>query len=106
MSGGVVPRDVNEGFAQYMEGKRASDAELAALASGRLPLDSVQGFYLGALSFVEYLMGLRGQGGMNELLRAMGETRSAEEAFRRVHGSDYRALKQAWWARLRSQYAK
>jgi hypothetical protein len=106
MSGGVVPRDVNEGFAQYMEGKRASDAELSALASGRLPLDSVQGFYLGALSFVEYLMGLRGQGGMNELLRTMGETRSAEEAFRRVHGSEYRALKQAWWARLRSQYAK
>lgn len=104
---GTCPRDIHEGMAQYMEGKRLdkmlSTAQIKALAEGRI--GGVYGFYLSALSFVEYLMGLRGQGGMNDLLRIMGETGSVDEAFRQVHGHDYRATRQAWWTRLRQQYA-
>jgi tetratricopeptide (TPR) repeat protein len=105
-SQGVCPREVNEGLAQYMEGKRVAELlkpELVtALADGRIP--GVMGFYLQALSFVEYLMGARGQGGMNDLLRAMGETRDVDEAYRRVYGSDQRGTQQAWRIRLRQQH--
>jgi tetratricopeptide (TPR) repeat protein len=106
---GHAPREVHEGLAQYMEGKRVASElrseELAALADGRI--GGVGGFYLGALAFVEHLMGQRGQGGqggMNDLLRLMGETGSVDEAFRQVHGQDYQACVKAWRARFRQQY--
>ncbi len=69
---GSATREVHEGLAQYMEGKRsASDYSpqvLAALADGRI--GGVNGFYLAALSYVEHLIATRGMGGMNDLLRA------------------------------------
>jgi hypothetical protein len=103
---GVAPRDIHEGFAQYMEGKRTasllSSAQLQMLADGRA--GGVGGFYMLALSFVEYLMQTHGQGGMNDLFRAMGDTGDVDEAFRRVHGQDYSATRRAWIARLKQQY--
>ena len=51
---------------------------LRALADGRLR--GVSGFYLGALWFVEDLLGQRGQGGINDLLRAMASSGSMDEA--------------------------
>ena len=57
---GVAPesiRDIQEGLAQYMEGMRSSMLPpwaLTALADGRV--GGVIGFYLNALSFVEYLV--------------------------------------------------
>jgi hypothetical protein len=103
---GIAPRDVHEGLAQYMEGKRVASElnaeQLGWLADGRIP--GVMGFYLGALSFVEYLVSHRGMGGMNELLQGMGETGSIDEAFKRVHGQTHRAAQQAWRQRLRQQY--
>lgn len=103
---------VNEGFAQYMEGHRVgSDVSGPKLAwvIEALPatypqqcasLTCVHGFYLGGLSFVEHLIGIRGLGGMNDLFRAMAETGSVDEAFRRVYGQDYAAARRAWRARL------
>ena len=103
---GLCPRDVNEGLAQYLEGKRTAEAltaeQLTALADGRMR--GVSAFYLQALAFVEHLMGARGQGGINDLLRAMGETGDVDESFRQVYGADYRATRQAWLARLRQQH--
>jgi hypothetical protein len=103
---GIAPREVHEGLAQYMEGKRAlNDASpqyLSALADGRV--GGVSAFYLAALSYVEHLIALRGMGGMNELLRAMGETGSVDEAFQRVHGSTYSESRKAWAQHLRRQY--
>jgi hypothetical protein len=103
---------VNEGFAQYMEGHRAG----ARVSGPRLAwvieafpathpqqcgsMSCVQGFYLGGLSFVEYLIGIRGTGGMNDLFAAMSDTGSVDEAFRRVYGQDYAATRKAWAARL------
>jgi hypothetical protein len=69
------------------------------LADGRM--HGVTGYYLSAVSFVEYLVANRGMGGVNDLLRAMGETGSVDEAFRRVHGQTYSASRQAWQQRLR-----
>jgi len=102
---------VNEGFAQYMEGHRAGTISGSRLAwvIEALPashpsqcghIGCVQGFYLGGLSLVEYLIGIHGLGGINDLFAAMGETGSVDEAFRRVYGQDYAATRQAWRARL------
>src|SRR6185436_14719070 len=67
---GVAPRDIQEGLAQYMEGKRIASElntqQLEWLADGRI--QGVAGLYLGALSYVEYLVAQRGMGGMNDLL--------------------------------------
>ena len=105
LSHGLAPREVHEGLAQFMEGKRIaamlSPDRLTALADGRMP--GVFGFYLGALSYVEYLISLRGQGGLNDLLRAMGTTGSVDDAFRQVYGEDYSGTRRAWSDRLRLQ---
>jgi tetratricopeptide (TPR) repeat protein len=105
---GAAPREIHEGLAQYMEGERLVsklDADgLAALAGGRI--GGVPGFYLGALSFVEYLVAQRGMGGMNELLKALGETGSVETGFQQVYGRSYRAIQQEHWARLRREYGR
>jgi tetratricopeptide (TPR) repeat protein len=102
----TAPRELHEGLAQYMEGKRVesmlSKKHLTALADGRI--GGVPGFYLGALSFVEYLIANRGLGGINELLKVMGETGSVDEAFRQVHGTTLRGAQQAWSQRLRQQH--
>lgn len=100
---GVAPRDIQEGLAQYMEGKRVgsmlTEEQLTWLADGRV--GGVAGFYLGALSYVEYLVALRGMGGVNDLLRAMGETGNVDQAFQQVHGQTHAASQRAWQQRLR-----
>lgn len=100
---GLAPRDLHEGLAQYMEGKRVgsmlTQEQLTALADGRV--GGVGGFYLGALSYVEYLVALRGMGGMNDLLRAMGETGNIDQAFTQVHGQTHLASRRAWAERMR-----
>jgi hypothetical protein len=105
-SKGICPRDVHEGLAQYMEGKRLaselSPAEITALVDGRL--DGVHSFYYGGLSFVEYLMAQRGQGGMNDLIKAMGTTGNEDAAFRQVYGQDHASIRRAWSARLRQEH--
>ena len=103
---GLAPRELQEGYAQYMEGKRTESLltkqQMVWLADGRI--GGVSGFYLAALSFVEYLMATRGQGGMNELLKAIGESGSVDAAFRDVHGQDSAATRRKWAERLRQQY--
>jgi tetratricopeptide (TPR) repeat protein len=105
-SGGVAPRDIHEGLAQYMEGhrieSRLDSRTRTALANGELR--GVGGFYIGALSFVEYLLAVRGQGGMNDLLKAMDQTHSVDQAFQQVHGQSYAAVQKAWRQRLQQQY--
>jgi tetratricopeptide (TPR) repeat protein len=103
---GVAPRDIQEGLAQYMEGKRLgselSREQLRAFADGRV--GGVGGYYLAALSFVEHLIAQRGMGGMNDLLKAMGETGDVDEAFQKVEGRGYAAARADWVGRLRQQH--
>lgn len=103
---GVASRDIQEGLAQYMEGKRIGSEltpeELQAFADGRI--GGVGGFYLGALAFVEHLIAQRGMGGMNDLLKAMGETGSVDEAFKQVQGRSYAAARSDWIGRLKQQH--
>jgi tetratricopeptide (TPR) repeat protein len=106
ISRGICPRDVHEGLAQYMEGKRIatelSGQEIKALADGRIR--GVSAFYFSSLAFVEHLIGQRGQGGMNDLLRAMGEKGDVNAAFQQVYGQDHRGAARAFSDRLRLQY--
>jgi tetratricopeptide (TPR) repeat protein len=106
LSRGLAPREIHEGLAQYLEGRRLhetlTEAQISGLADGRMA--GVAGFYLAALGYVEHLIALRGMGGMVELLRTMGETGSVDKAFQQVHGQDQRATRQAWAERLRMQY--
>jgi tetratricopeptide (TPR) repeat protein len=108
VSRGVATREIQEGLAQLVEGKRVedllSDAELTALAEGRIP--GAGGFYLAALSFTQHLMAQRGQGGINDLLVAMAETGDANAAFERVYGRNFESLRRDWETRLRHQYAR
>jgi hypothetical protein len=103
---GVAPRDIQEGLAQYMEGKRLgselTDEQLKAFADGRI--GGVGGYYLAALSFVEYLIAQRGMGGMNDLLKAMGDTGDVDEAFKRAQGRSYAAARSDWTERLRREH--
>jgi tetratricopeptide (TPR) repeat protein len=103
---GIAPRHVHEGVAQYMEGHRVATRftkeQLTFLADGRA--GGVGGFYAESLSFVEYLVEQRGPGGVNDLLKAMGETGDVESAFRQVYGKGHGATQQAWRARLKQVY--
>jgi tetratricopeptide (TPR) repeat protein len=105
LSRGLAPRELQEGLAQHMEGRRLSQLEperLRALADGRLR--DVSGFYFGSLGFVEELLGQRGQGGINDLLRALSTTGSVDEAFRSVYGRDFAGLQRHAAERLRQRH--
>ena len=97
---------MQEGLAQYIEGKRTETTMdprwITALADGRL--GGEWGLYIASLSFVEYLMAQRGQGGMNELLKVAGETGSMDEAFQQVYGTTLHGALQTWSDRLRQQH--
>lgn len=105
-SRGIAPREVHEGLAQLMEGRRLElmlDRDgRKALADGRIR--GVEGFYLGALSLAEFLMAERGQGGINELLQAMGDTGSVDQAFQKVFSRSYAQVQKDWAVRLERQY--
>jgi hypothetical protein len=77
---------------------------MAALAEGRMP--GVMGFYFASLAFVEQLLAERGQGGVNDVLRLMGETGSPDDAFRRVYGRTHGEAARAWGDRIRLQHAR
>ncbi len=49
-------------------------------------------------------MAQRGQGGINDLLRAMAETGNSDEAFRRVYGKPLDTLRREWAVRLRQRH--
>lgn len=105
MSGGFAGRDLQEGLAQYMEGKRIEQElglpELKRLAnSGR---QSVMSFYMLSLAVSQQLVQSRGQGRVNELLKAMKEAGSEDGGFRKVFsqsGTDIRKdILDTFWRR-------
>ena len=106
ISRGVAPREIHEGLAQLMEGERSEallgEDGLRALADGRL--QGASAYYASALALAEDLVAQRGQGGINDVLRAMAETGSVDEAFLRVYGKDLEGLRRDWAVRLRQRH--
>lgn len=105
MCGGLIPRDLNEGLAQYMEGQRfekVMDAtEMKRIATTRST--DVGTFYKASLLVAQQLVQSRGQSAVNGMLLAMRETGSAEGGFQKVFGKTYAALKkdimETFWRR-------
>lgn len=105
MSGGHASADLQEGLAQYMEGKRIEQelglAELKRLANSNSR--SVGSFYMLSLAVSEQLVRSRGQGMVNQLLKAMRETGSEDGGYRRVFGQSGTAMKkeilETFWRR-------
>ena len=75
---------------------------ITALANGRNAGE--YGAYVVSLSFVEYLIASRGLGGMNEMLKVMGDTGNVDESFREVYGMTLAAAQAVWAQRFRQQY--
>ncbi len=105
MSGGFAGRDLQEGLAQYMEGKRVEQelglAQLKRLANSNG--QSVGSFYMLSLAISEQLVQSRGQSMINQLLKAMKETGSEDGGFRKVFGQSGAAMKkdilETFWRR-------
>ncbi|MBX7185414.1 MAG: zinc ribbon domain-containing protein [Vicinamibacteria bacterium] len=105
MSGGFAGRDLQEGLAQYMEGKRIEDElgldQLKRLANSNG--QSVGSFYMISLAISEQLVRSRGQGMVNQLLKAMKETGSEDGGFRKVFGQSGTAMRkdilETFWRR-------
>jgi tetratricopeptide (TPR) repeat protein len=91
-SGNLAPRDLQEGLAQYMEGKRVADLE--HLRAGKHA--EVAQAYRAALSFVEHLVHRGGIGSLSFALRETGETGDLEKGFLAAYAEDYTAARAAW----------
>ncbi len=82
--------------------READEGQLAILASGRA--GGVSGFYMYALTWVEFLVRQRGMGGMQEVLLKMGETGNVDAAFQAVHSRTYNEMLKYWKDDLRRRH--
>jgi tetratricopeptide (TPR) repeat protein len=98
-SGNLAPRDLQEGLAQYMEGKRV--AQMRPLPTGKHA--DVARSYRDALSFVEFLVQRGGIGGISFAVRETGDTGELDKGFLAAYAQDYAACRAAWQASLASQ---
>jgi hypothetical protein len=60
--------------------------------------------YLGGELFVEYLVELRGVGGIQSALKAMAATGGVDSAFQEAYGRSYDGARRAWLDWLRGQW--
>lgn len=87
---GNAPWEMQEGLAQYMEGKRSkapARAERRTIDAQTRP--DVSDAYLSALAWVEHIIELGSQRDINATLWQAGQTGDFNEAFRDVFGFDY-----------------
>jgi tetratricopeptide (TPR) repeat protein len=117
---GHAPTWIQEGLAQWMEGKRTGDnagmlAEVyrkgQATSLGQLegswmglPSDRAGYAYEWALANIEYIVETGGMGDMERILDRIGSGSSTEEALRAVLHSDYNDLMQSTAEYLRKTY--
>jgi tetratricopeptide (TPR) repeat protein len=105
-AGEAAPRWLHEGVAEYMEGTRAEEQGpllAGVLAQGNsfahcLPSAQcdVRIFYAAAASFVDYLIQLRGVGGIRDVLTSLGEGSDIDGSLRKVLGKDESGLIRDW----------
>jgi tetratricopeptide (TPR) repeat protein len=98
-SGNLAPRELQEGLAQYMEGRRL--AQLPRIADGKHA--DVARSYRDALSFVEFLINRGGVGGLSFAVRETGDTGELDKGFLAAYAQDYAASRAAWQSSLASQ---
>jgi tetratricopeptide (TPR) repeat protein len=119
---GYVPTWIQEGLAQWMEGKRSGDSagrlaevykEGQATSLGKLegswmglPSDRAGYAYQWALANIEFIIETSGMGDIERILDRIGSGSSTEEALRAVLHSDYNDLMQSTAEYLHKTYAR
>jgi tetratricopeptide (TPR) repeat protein len=119
---GHVPTWIQEGLAQWMEGKRSGDSagmlaevyragqatSLGTLEESwmGLPSDRAGYAYAWALANIEYIVETGGMGDIERILDRIGSGSSTEEALRAVLHSDYNDLMQSTAEYLRKTYGR
>jgi tetratricopeptide (TPR) repeat protein len=117
---GHAPTWIQEGLAQWMEGKRSGDnaavlaqvqkeghaASLGSLEGSwmGLPSDAAGYAYAWALANIEYIVQTDGMGDIERILDRIGSGSSTEAALREVLHSDYNDLMQSTAEYLRKTY--
>jgi len=108
MAGGYAGREMQEGLAQYMEGKRIESemtaAELKTLANSANG-NSVGNVYKNALVFVQVLVQSRGQGMVNQLLQDMKEAGSEDGGFKKTFGQSGQQMKREIFDTFKRRYS-
>ncbi len=119
---GHAPTWIQEGLAQWMEGKRSgenADVLAQVYKDGHAPsLGQLEGSWMGlpgdaagyayawALANVEYIVGTSGMGDIERILDRIGSGSSTEAALRDVLHSDYNDLMQSTSEYLRKTYGR
>ena len=121
-TGGRAPTWIQEGIAQWMEGKRAGDDAEALLQNSQsaqaIGLGQLEGSWMGlsgdaaayaygwSLAAIEYIVQTDGMGDVERILERIGSGSSTEQALRDVLHSDYQDLMQETTDYLRKNYER
>ena len=119
---GRAPTWIQEGLAQWMEGKRSGEdaglltqihqeghaSSLGALEGSwmGLPSDEAGYAYAAALATIEYIVQVDGMGDIERILDGIGSGSSTEVALRGTLHSDYKDLMESTAAYLRKTYGR
>ena len=105
-TGGHDPRWLNEGLAEYAAGERTTDVgdRLAPYLSEKATLEDClltrlydcRVFYPASASLVDYMIQMRGMGGIRDVLSQLGEGLDIDDALHRVVSRDERGLVRDW----------
>jgi hypothetical protein len=106
-TGGHDPRWLNEGLAEYVQGERTTDFANKQQPPGILDNETLEGclltsrydcelFYPAAASVVDYMIQLRGMGGVRDVLSRLDENDTIDDALERVYARDERNLIADW----------
>ena len=119
---GLAPTWLQEGLAQWMEGKRSGDHAAALVqiygAEHAAPLGRLEGPWMGmdgnqaayayawALANIEYIVQADGMGDIERILDRIGAGESTESALRAVLHSDYNDVMQSTAEFLKKNYVR
>jgi tetratricopeptide (TPR) repeat protein len=114
-AGEAAPRWLHEGIAEYVEGTRARDTgkELARILNEGHSFEhclptarcDVRAFYAAASSMVDYMVQLRGMGGIRDLLVELGDGGNIDSSLRKVLGKDQLGLIRDWEHFVKRRYS-
>ncbi|MFQ5877747.1 MAG: tetratricopeptide repeat protein [Acidobacteriota bacterium] len=110
-SRGTAPRWLHEGIAQQVEGRTISPAEGRELAAEYSRLGDTTSWgtsftYVSALSFIDFLAAREGFFRILEVLEALAEGATLDEAFEAATRYTLAELRRAWGEALAAEYLK